>query len=379
MDKNLETLNRWRLVLGKFSDSSFDFNEGDFKYTEIDNALDFLYGREYGEEQGVRGGRSPNRGGGNGQSILTVPRWITKIRELFPKETIEVLEKHALDKYGLVELLNNKEVLEKLEPNVDLLKSIIQMKHMMKGEVLAAAKKIVKKVAEEIQKQLETDIRTSIMGKIDKNNRGHVKSIRNIDFKRTISKNLKNYDIENKQLIIDQVYFNRRVKSFNKWNVIIAVDESGSMLDSVIHSAVMAGIFAKLPMLKTNLIIFDTEVVDLSVHVDDPVQTLMSVQLGGGTHIAKALQYCRSLIQNPYRTIVVMVTDLYEGGSVNNMYRRAKDIIDTGAKLIILTALDSQSVPSYDKTAAQNLRNLGVEVAALTPEGLSKWIASVIS
>ncbi|WP_336296781.1 VWA domain-containing protein [Clostridium ganghwense] len=375
----METLNRWRLVLGKFSEDSFGFGEGGFKYTEVDDVLDFLYGREYGEEQGVRTDRGKNRAAGNGNSILTVPRWITKIRELFPRQTIEILEKHALDKYGLVELLNDKEVLSKLEPNVDLLKSIIQMKHMMKGEVLETAKSIVKKVAKEIEKQLESDIKTSIMGKIDKNNRGHIKSIRNIDFKRTINKNLKNFDIERNQLIVDQVYFNRRVKSYNKWNVIIAVDESGSMLDSIIHSAVMAGIFAKLPMLKTNLIIFDTQVVDLSDHIDDPVTTLMSVQLGGGTYIAKALQYCESLIQNPYRTMVVMVTDLYECGDIRNMYRRAKNIIDTGAKLIILTALDSQSVPSYDKNAAKTLRNMGAEVAALTPEGLSKWIASVIS
>ncbi|WFD09720.1 VWA domain-containing protein [Tepidibacter hydrothermalis] len=372
MDKDLETLNRWRLVLGKFSEQSFDFGKGEFKYREVDDVLDFLYGREYGENQGVRKG-------GKESSILNVPRWITKIRELFPKETVEILEKHALNKYGLVELLNDKEVLEKLEPNIDLLKSIIQMKHMMKGEVLESARKIVKKVVDEITKQLENDVKMSIMGKIDRSNRGYVKSIRNMDFKKTINRNLKNFDIDTNQLIINQVYFNRRVKSYNKWNVIIAVDESGSMLDSVIHSAVMAGIFAKLPMLKTNLVIFDTEVVDLSSYIDDPVQTLMSVQLGGGTNIAKALQYCSSLIQNPYRTMVVMVTDLYEGGRISTMYRRAKDIMDTGAKLIILTSLDSESVPSYDKNVAQTLTNMGAEVAALTPGGLANWIASIIS
>ncbi|QZY57433.1 VWA domain-containing protein [Crassaminicella profunda] len=373
----METLNRWRLILGKFSEDHFDFGEDGFLYREIDDAMDFLYGREYGEKEGVRG--EDNRSGGRGNSILTVPRWITKIRELFPKETVEILEKHALHKYDLVELLTDQEVLEKLEPNMDLLKSIMQMKHMMKGEVLESAKKIIKKVAKEIEKKLEQDMKNSIVGKIDKNNRGVIKSIRNIDFKRTIHKNLKNYDIERKQLIIDQVYFNNRVKSYNKYHVIIAVDESGSMLDSIIHSAVMAGIFAKLPMLKTNLIIFDTNVVDLSDHIDDPVRTLMSVQLGGGTHIAKALQYSKSLIQNPYRTMVVMVTDLYEGGRLTDMYRRAKDIIDTGAKLIVLTALDAHSTPTYDKNAAQTLKNMGAEVAALTPEGLARWIGQIIS
>lgn len=379
MENKTESLNRWRTILGKFSDSSFDFGEEGFKYQEVDDVLEFLYGREYGEDQGIRGETGGGKQGGSGPSVLTVPKWISKIREIFPKETIEILEKHAIDKYGLVELLTDKDVLKKLEPNRELLKSILQMKHMMKGEVLETARNIVKKIVEELKKELENDIKTSMLGKLDKNNRGYVKSIRNIDFKKTINRNLKNYDQQSGQLIIDNVYFNRRVNTYNKWNVIIAVDESGSMMDSVIHSAIMAGIFAKLPMLSTSLVIFDTQVVDLTKYVDDPVQTLMSVQLGGGTHIAKALQYCYSLIENPNRTMVVMVTDLYECGNYNNMYRRAKDIMDTGSKLLILTSLDANSVPSYDKNAAQTLTDMGAEVAAITPEGLAKWIAKIIS
>ncbi|MFQ7002119.1 MAG: VWA domain-containing protein, partial [Clostridium sp.] len=195
----------------------------------------------------------------------------------------------------------------------------------------------------------------------------------------TIKTNLKNFDTEENRLVVDKVYFNDRVKKYNPWNVIIAVDESGSMLDSVIHSAIMAGIFSKLPMLKTNLVIFDTEVVDLSGYIDEPVETLMSVQLGGGTNITKALQYCETLIENPHRTMVILVTDLYEGYGYGNMYATAKSIIESGAKLIVLTALDMEATPIYDKNAAQKMASLGAEVGAMTPGGLSEWIAKIIS
>ena len=370
-------LNKWRLILGKYSDNQIGFGEdgSSLNYMDMDVLLDYLYSREYGEEDGVR----RERGGSLDPSSLTVPSWITKIREVFPKETVEILEKHALDKYELTELLTDKEVLEKLEPNKELLKNILQMKHLMKGEILETAKQIVKKVADDITKKLENDVKKAIVGRVNKNKSSLIKLSRNIDYKRTIKANLKNFDTEENKLVVDKVYFNDRVKKYNPWNVIIAVDESGSMLDSVIHSAIMAGIFSKLPMLKTNLVIFDTEVVDLSGYIDDPVETLMSVQLGGGTNITKALQYCETLIENPHRTMVILVTDLYEGYGYGNMYATAKSIIESGAKLIVLTALDMEATPSYDKNAAQKMASLGAEVGAMTPGGLSEWIAKIIS
>lgn len=370
-------LNKWRLILGKYSDNQIGFKEeaSSLNYMDMDELLDYLYSREYGEEDGVR----RERNGSLDPSNLTVPSWITKIREVFPKETVEILEKHALDKYELTELLTDKEVLEKLEPNKELLKNILQMKHLMRGEILETAKQIVKKVADDITKKLESDVKKAIVGRVNKNKSSLIKSSRNIDYKRTIKANLKNFDTEKNRLVVDKVYFNDRVKKYNPWNVIIAVDESGSMLDSVIHSAIMAGIFSKLPMLKTNLVIFDTEVVDLSGYIDDPVTTLMSVQLGGGTNITKALQYCETLIENPHKTMVILVTDLYEGYGYGNMYATAKSIIESGAKLIVLTALDMEATPIYDKNAAQKMASLGAEVGAMTPGGLSEWIAKIIS
>ena len=179
--------------------------------------------------------------------------------------------------------------------------------------------------------------------------------------------------------MLERVYFNSRVRRFSKWRVVIAVDESGSMLDSVIHSAVMAGIFASLPMLDTRLVIFDTQVVDLSGYLDDPVTTLMSIQLGGGTYIAGALQYCESLIENPHKTMVVLVSDLCEGGSIQGLLGVSRGMIESGAKLICLTALDMEANPVYDRHTAQKLADLGAYVGAMTPEALGDFMGKIMN
>ena len=221
-------------------------------------------------------------------------------------------------------------------------------------------------------------MRVSFFGQINRNASSPVKSARNLDMKKTIQRNLKNYDRERQQLVLKNVYFNSRMKKYNQWRVIVCVDESGSMLDSVIHSAIMAGIFARLPMLDTKLVIFDTNVVDLSGYVEDPVETLMSVQLGGGTDIARALGYCESLIDYPFRTMLVLVTDLYEGGGYARLYGTAKGIIESGAKLIVLPSLDHAAVPNYDRNAAAVLADMGASVGAMTPEELAEWMGKII-
>ncbi|MCL2772964.1 MAG: VWA domain-containing protein [Oscillospiraceae bacterium] len=375
-------LNRWRLVLGKYSQTGLGFGEGDdgagqggsggFMYQEIDDLMDFLYGREYGKDRGVMEGSL-------GDSVMVIPKWINKIHELFPKETVEKLENHALERYNLTELLTDQRVLEKLEPNINLLKQIISLKGVMNQQVLQTARKIIRQVVDELTKKLETQVKNAIMGRKDKNQSTIFKCSKNFDFRKTIRKNLKNYDADSEKIVVQKIYFNRNIKRFNPWHIIICVDESGSMTDSVIYSAVMAGIFSKLPVLSTKLVIFDTSIVDLSNYIDDPVETLMSMQLGGGTDIGKALTYCESLLTYPYRTIVVLVSDLCDGGGYQIMYNRARSIIESGAKLICLTALDNDCVGVYDKTAAKKLTVLGAKVAALTPAKLADWVAGVIT
>jgi len=230
-----------------------------------------------------------------------------------------------------------------------------------------------------LRRNLEQEVKHALSGRADRNRSSRVRTMRNFDFKKTIRKNLKHFDKETNTIHIEKPYFYAATKHVSPWRVILAVDESGSMIDSVIHSAVMAGIFASLPTIKTDLFIFDTDVVDLTDRIDDPVETLMSVQLGGGTYIAQALRYATNKIEMPHKTIVVLVTDLYEGGSYNEMYREAMKIVESGAKLIVLTSLDPTAQPFYDKQAAKKMAALGAHVAALTPGRLAQWIATIIS
>ena len=371
-----EEINRWRLILGTFSEDSLGQGgaAGAFEYSEIDDLLDFLYGREYGEDHGTRG-----QEGGLGPSQLLVPEWIRKIRRVFPKTVVTRLENEALDRYQLTEILNDKKVLESLEPNMTLLKNILALKDRMSGEVLQTAKQIVRKVVEELTKKLENDITRSFMGRLNRMQSTNFKHSKNFDLKKTIRKNLKNYDPELKTIIPHRLYFNPRIKRYNPWHIVICIDQSGSMVDSVIYSAVMAGIFSKLPILSVKLIVFDTEIADLTGYVDDPVEALMSVHLGGGTNIGKAMNYCESLIETPARTIMVMVTDLYDGAGYTPMYAAAKRVIESGAKLFILTGLDTESQGMVDGNAAKKMAGLGAKVATLTPDALAGWVAETIN
>ena len=372
MSDNQILLNRWRLTLGRFSQNGLgDFGSGDYEYREIDDLMQFLYGREYSGERGIMEGSLDD-------SHLTIPKWINKIHTLFPKDTVEKLEAHALERYGLTDLLTDKRVLEQLEPNMELLKQILSLKGIMRRDVLEEARKIVRKVVEDLQRKMESQVRSAVMGKRDRTRATPYKCSKNFDFKRTIRKNLKHYDTEKRQMLVEKVYFNRNLRRYNPWHVIICVDESGSMMENVIHSAVMAGIFAKLPVLSTKLVIFDTNVVDLSGYIDDPVEALMTIQLGGGTDIGKALAYCEKLITNPQRTILVLVSDLCDGGGYRTMYSHTRSIVEAGAKMICLTALDSECAGMYDRTAAKRMTALGASVAALTPPKLADWIGDVI-
>lgn len=360
-------LNRWRLVLGKSAEGEMPLSGA--RLRRMDDALDFLYSREAGADV---------RQGGLGASSPSVAHWLSEVRTLFPQETAEVLQRHALDRYQLTELLADREVLEKLEPNQALLETVLSLKHLMKGSVLDTARRIVDKVVAELTKKMEQEVRASALGKLDRSSRSSVRSIRNLDFKRTVRENLAHYDLENRRLMLEKVHFNGRIKRYNPWQVILCIDESGSMMSSVIHSAVMAGIFSKMPMLDTKLVIFDTAVVDLSGFAGDPVQTLMSIQLGGGTDIAGALRYCEGLVANPHRTMVVLVSDLCEGGPRKNLYGVARDILESGAKLIALTALDENAAPAYDRSVGQTLADLGAWVGAMTPAKLADFMANVM-
>jgi len=376
MTSELVSLNRWRLILGTYSEESlFGNSDNDFAYGQIDELMDFLYSREYGDDRGIRGKGSQ---GSLGPSAMIVPEWIRKIRTVFPKDVVERLENEALDRYELTEILTNKSVLENMQPNMQLLKNILAFKGRMTGDVVETAKRIVRQVVEELTKKLENEVTQSFSGKLNRMQSTALRNSKNFDFKKTLRKNLKNYDSSLKTVVPHRLYFNPRIKRFNPWHIVICIDQSGSMLESVIYSAIMAGIFSKLPILSIKLVIFDTNVVDLSGYVDDPVDVLMSVNLGGGTDIGKAMVYCESLMETPIRTIMIMVTDLYDGAGYTPMFASAKRIIESGAKLFILTGMDEASQGMIDKNAGKKMAGLGAKVATVTPNTLAEWIAESI-
>ena len=368
------SLNRWRLILGSFSNLEID-NE----YSEIDETLNFLYDREYTQNGGYSLDNFNNSNSSKEKSALTVPKWISKVKKLFPKETVEIMQKQALEKYKLTEILTDENILKEIEPNIELLKNILTFKDMMSQNVKKLAYDIVKKTLEEIKNKMEVEIKKVFYGKKLPNSNTTNKIFKNLDIKKTIRYNLKNYDIKNKTIFIDKLFFNQNIKKYNPYNIIILIDESGSMLDSVIYSSIMASIFANLPYLSIKLIIFDISVVDLSEHIKEPIDILFKVQLGGGTNIAQALEYAKKITFAPDKTIVLLISDLFDSNDYKLMYKNANDIIESGSKLIVLTALDYNANSIYDKEAAKYFSKIGAKVGALTPSKLSKWISDIIS
>ena len=368
------SLNRWRLILGSFSNLEID-NE----YSEIDETLNFLYDREYTQNGGYSLDNFNNSNSSKEKSALTVPKWISKVKKLFPKETVEIMQKQALEKYKLTEILTDENILKEIEPNIELLKNILTFKDMMSQNVKKLAYDIVKKTLEEIKNKMEVEIKKVFYGKKLPNSNTTNKIFKNLDIKKTIRYNLKNYDIKNKTIFTDKLFFNQNIKKYNPYNIIILIDESGSMLDSVIYSSIMASIFANLPYLSIKLVIFDISVVDLSEHIKEPIDILFKVQLGGGTNIAQALEYAKKITFAPDKTIVLLISDLFDSNDYKLMYKNANDIIESGSKLIVLTALDYNANSIYDKEAARYFLKIGSKVGALTPSKLSKWISDIIS
>ena len=370
---------RWRLVLGQFAQNHLCLGGGG-GYDAMDRALNFLYGREYGG-RGVRGAQpndEPSDEGGQEASVFSVPEWIRTVRELFPAETCETIQRHALERYQMKELVTDKQVLEQMQPNFELLKTLLTFRGMMHGEVLDLAHRLIRQVVEELRRKLAQEIRQTLWGRLNKVRRTRHKIYRNLDWARTIRANLKNYDAERGTLVLEQLHFYSRTHRTNPWHIILCVDTSGSMLDSVIHSAVMAGIFHGLPSLRVSFVAFDTSVVDASGEVGDPVELLLAVQLGGGTDIHKALCYCEGLVAGPTRTILVLVTDFREGGSRAGLVAAIRRLRESGVRVIGLAALGSDARPSYDRDMAQQCVDAGAEVAAVTPRRLAEWIGSIL-
>ncbi|MBL8215133.1 MAG: VWA domain-containing protein [Bryobacterales bacterium] len=367
---------RWRLILG--SDCQLGGTGLTGAQARMDQSLGFLYDRELAGRNSLSGDAAGGRQGGLDPSALTVPDWINHIHELFPKQAIERLEKDALERYQLDDIVTNPEVLQRAEPSQTLLEAVLRTKHLMNQEVLAAARILVKRVVEEILRKLAFPIRQPFFGPRLRE-RSLMKIAKNFDWRETIRKNLKNYDAGRRQIVIHEPrFFSRQRRQMKKWKVIIVVDQSGSMASSVIYSAVTASIFHGIPSLQTHLIAFDTAIVDLTSDCADPVELLMKVQLGGGTDIGGALSYAAGLIDNPRQTIVVLITDFFEGAPTHKLFSVCRHIIESGAHLLGLAALNERAVPEYDRNTAAYIAKLGAHVGAMTPGELANWVAEKV-
>lgn len=368
-ETNRTSLERWRLVLGQQSHGLL--GPGDCEETE--SALSWLYDRDESlKRRGIL-----TREGGCGASTLTTVDWVEKIHQLFPKETIERLEQDAVEHFQVDDLITNLDVLRRVEPNQTLLKAVLRTKHLMNQDVLALARTLVRRVVEKILKALRSEFRRAFAGHLDRRSHTPLRRSSNFDFQRTLARNLKNFDGE--KVVMERAFFHSRVKrQMDRWQVILLVDQSGSMLDSTIHAAITASCLWSLPGVKSHLCLFDTQVVDLTEHCSDPVETLMKTQLGGGTDIAKAVAYGQSLIRSPRKAVIVLITDFFEGGSSGRLVREVARLCAEGTTVLGLAALDQDAAPNYDRTMAQQLVKVGAEIAALTPGELAAWLAEKI-
>jgi Mg-chelatase subunit ChlD len=373
------TLARWRLVLGREAEQHGITCSGDAECDRIEELVGFLFEEENGKEK--RGGRrsSKNRQGGSGGGHpLTVPDWIDAVSELFPRSAKEVLERELVQRRGIAELMESPELLERIEPNVELVKTLLTHKDLMNEKTRVLARKVIQKVVEELKRKMQVQVEQTITGAIRRDRHSPRPVFRNLDLKTTLRRNLQNFDQDSGKLLVDRLFFFAAERNKRPWHIIIAVDQSGSMLDSAIFSAVMASIFFELPAVRTSLFLFDTAIADLTDQVGQPVDVLLSIQLGGGTDITKALQYGQQLVREPSRTIVVLITDFYEGRSENELVQQVRVMADSGVRMIGLGALGYDAHPAYNKTTAGKCRKAGMDILSCTPEKLAECMGEII-
>ncbi|MCA9087436.1 MAG: VWA domain-containing protein [Planctomycetaceae bacterium] len=374
-ESSRKQLARWHLILGKFSQPQFP-NSLTPEQEQMAAALEPLYSRSY-QGRGVRQDARLEKGSLD-PSQLNVPRWLNEIRELFPRQTCERITSHALERYGLTELVSDPEILDSLTPSTELLSTILSLKGQLGNEVMGAVRRLITQVADDIRQRLEQPIRNALTGKLNRFQRSHLKHSSNFDAKSTIRRNLKHWDPQRKQLIVESPRFFSRVQRHLPWEVILCVDQSGSMVNSVIHAAVMAGILASLPLLRVKLVLFDTSIVDASEYASDPIEVLMGVQLGGGTDIGQAVRYCEQLVVQPRRTIFVLLSDFCEGADPRLLLSACHRLQEAGVKTLGLAALDETANPWYDEHIAGQLAAHGMEIAAITPNEFAHWLAGEI-
>jgi hypothetical protein len=334
----------------------------------LDGTLDFVYGEVSKEFAGYDlGAATPH-----------IPRWLADIRRYFPNDVVAVIQKDAVERRGLRQLILEPETLPNLERNVDLLATIVGLQSLIPEETRDTARIVVREIAEEIRRQLESQIRTAVFGALNRKRHAALPVYRNIDWKRTIQRNLKHYDPDSRRMVPERFYFWANQRRLREWRIIICVDQSGSMGTSVVYSSIMAAVFASLDVVKTHLVFWSTEVNDMTEMLRDPVDLLFGVQAGGGNDAPKALAYCKGLVEEPEKTIFVFISDLYEGAGEDAMVAHLRDLKESKVKVLCLLALTDAGKPSYNHQAAKRVANFGIPTLACTPKRLIDFVEAIL-
>lgn len=358
-----ELLKRWRLILG-----------GD----EADGTSVSLSVEERRIDQSLEAVYDSDRRGGLGSSAPKVSRWLGEIREFFPQTVVQVIQRDAIKRLNLTTLLTEKEMLETVVPDVHLVATLMSLSQVVPEKNKEMARQVVRRVVDELLRKLSAPTQQAVTGALNRSARRRNPRYNEIDWKTTITKNLKNYQPEYKTIIPEiRIGYGRKRKAMK--DIILCLDQSGSMGTSVIYSGIFGSVLASIPAVSTRMVVFDTAVVDLTDDLQDPVDLLFGVQLGGGTDIARALTYCQGIVTRPQDTVLVLVTDLYEGGDPREMRKRFASLVDSGVQLIVLPALNDDGAPSYDKNHAEFLASIGVPTFACTPDKFPDLMAAALS
>ncbi|MEV6095806.1 VWA domain-containing protein [Nocardia sp. NPDC051981] len=360
---------RWRLVLGSAGEAGLGGGGlGNADDQAMDRALGALY------DCGGRGG-SGRRSGGLGGSAPQVSRWLGDIRRYFPSTVVEVMQRDAVDRLELTELLLEPELLEAVEPDVHLVGTLLSLNRVMPETTKATARTVVEKVVKEIERRIAAATVAAVGGALNRAARVSRPKLRDIDWDRTIRKNLANYLPEHRTVVPERLVGYGRKAQAVKRDVVLAIDQSGSMASSVVYASVFGAVLASMRSLRTSLVVFDTAVVDLTEKLADPVEVLFGTQLGGGTDINRAIAYSQSLITRPADTLFVLISDLYEGGVRAEMLRRIRAMKEAGVQVVVLLALSDEGAPAYDRDNAAALTALGVPAFACTPDRFPDLLA----
>jgi Mg-chelatase subunit ChlD len=370
-----ERLRRWRLVLGGAdADGTGAGLAGDD--VRIDTALAAVYDLAPGARR--PGGTARGRHGGLGRSAPQVARWLGDIRRYFPREVVQVMQRDAIERLDLRQLLLEPELLGSVEPDLRLVALLVELNRLLPDETRATARQVVAQVLADLERRLADRTRAAVKGALARANRSRRPRPGDIDWLRTVHANLRHYQPALGTVIPERlVGFGRRQHSLAR-DVIIAVDQSGSMADSVVYASLFGSVLAQLPALRTSLIAFDTAVTDLTPVLHDPVDVLFGVQLGGGTDIGRALAYCRQITTRPAATLLVLISDLFEGGNTGVLLAEATELARSGVTLLVLLALSDDGAPAHDHAVAAELAALGATVMACTPERFPEVLAATL-